>query len=62
MCYYLLIAYIKYQVKYKFSLFYLHKIVRETLLDRLNIIDIVNLNDNLLPKIKNTEQQLILGI
>jgi hypothetical protein len=62
MCYYLLLAYIKYQSRYKYSLFYLHKIIRVTLLDRLNIIDLLNLNDNLLPKIENTAQQLVLAM
>jgi len=58
MCYYLLLAYIKYQTKCKASLFYLHKVIREVLLDRLSLIDILNVTDAILPKIKNTEQQL----
>lgn len=61
MCYYLLLSYIKYQSKYKYSLFYLHKVIQETLLDRLNLIDLLNLNDRLLPKIKNTDRQLALA-
>jgi len=62
MCYFLLLAYIKYQTKYKYTLFYLHKIVRETLLERLNLVDILNINDKLLPKVKNTDQQLCLAL
>lgn len=62
MCYYLLLSYIKYQSKYKPSLFYLHKIIRETLLERFNLIDILNLNDKILAKVKNTDQQLYLSL
>jgi hypothetical protein len=62
MCYFLLLSYIKYQTKYKYSLFYLHQIIKETLLERLNLIDLLNLNDKLLPKIKNTDQQLHLAL
>ena len=61
MCYYLLLSYIKYQSKYKYSLFYLHKVVQETLLERLNLIDLLNLNDRLLPKVLNTDRQLNLA-
>lgn len=41
MCYFLLLAYIKYQTKFGKSLFYLHRIVKETLLERLNLIDLL---------------------
>lgn len=41
MCYYLLLTYIKYQTKYKHSLFYLHRIIRDTLLARLTLIDLL---------------------
>lgn len=41
MCYYLLLAYIKYQTKYKNSLFYLHRIIKDTLLARLTLIDLL---------------------
>lgn len=62
MCYFLLLAYIKYQTKYKYSLFYLHRLIRETILERLNLIDLLNVTDKNLPKIKNTEQQLDLSL
>lgn len=62
MCYFLLLTYIKYQSKYKYSLFYLHKIIRETILERLNIIDLLNITDKTLPKIMNTDQQLALQL
>ena len=62
MCYFLLLTYIKYQSKYKYSLFYLHKIIRETLLERLNLIDLLNITDKTLPRFKNTDQQLVLTL
>jgi hypothetical protein len=62
MCYFLLLAYIKYQTKYKYSLFYLHRLIKETILERLNLIDLLNVTDKNLPKIKNTEQQLDLSL
>ena len=62
MCYFLLLAYIKYQTKYKYSLFYLHRLIKETILERLNLIDLLNVTDKILPKIKNTEQQYCLAL
>ena len=62
MCYFLLLAFIKYQTKYKYSLFYLHRIIRETILERLTLIEILNLTDKLIAKIKNTDQQLFLAL
>ena len=62
MCYYLLLTYIKYQTKYKYSLFYLHKVIKETILERLNLIDLLNINDIILHKVKNTDQQLCLAL
>lgn len=44
MCYYLLLAYIKYQTKYGFSLLQLSRVIRETLFERKNLIDILTLN------------------
>lgn len=60
MCYYLLLSYIKYQTHYKYSLFYLHKIIRETLMERLHLLDLLHLKENLLPKVKALEYQLVL--
>lgn len=62
MCYFLLLTYIKYQSKYKHSLFYLHKIIRETILERVSLIDLFNITDKTLSKIKNTDQQLALAL
>jgi len=60
MCYYLLLTYIKYQTKYKNSLFYLSRLIKETLLERLAIIDLLHITDNILPKVINIERQLCL--
>lgn len=60
MCYYLLLAYIKYQTKSIYSLFYLHRLIKETLLDRVSLIDLLNLNHKRLARLKDTEPQLCL--
>jgi hypothetical protein len=44
MCYYLLLTYIKYQTKYGFSLLYLSRVIREMLLERKSLIDILTVN------------------
>jgi hypothetical protein len=56
MCYYLLLAYIKYTSKYAHSLFYLHRLVQETLMDRISLIDLLALNERKLPKIRDDPQ------
>lgn len=58
MIYYLLLAYIKYQTKYGASLFYLHRLVRETLLDRIGLIDLLNLDETRLRRLRRTDPQL----
>jgi hypothetical protein len=62
MCYYLLLAYVKYQAHYKHSLFYLHRIVRETLLERASIFDLLSLNDSRLARLKHQDRQLCLQL
>jgi hypothetical protein len=56
MCYFLLLAYIKFQTKFRFSLFYLHRLVRETLLERLSLIDLLGLNEARLTKVRDKDQ------
>jgi hypothetical protein len=56
MCYVLLLAYIKFQTKSRFSLFYLHRLIRETLLERLSLIDLLGLTDSRLPKVRDKTQ------
>jgi hypothetical protein len=43
MCYYLLLTYIKYQTKYRFSLLQLSRVIREMLFERKALIDILSL-------------------
>jgi len=56
MCYVLLLAYIKFQTKSRFSLFYLHRLIRETLLERLSLIDLLGLSESKLPFVRNKDQ------
>lgn len=58
MCYYLLLAYIKFQTKLGYSLFYLHRLIRQTLLDRMSLIDLLHLDEKRLLKIKTQDPQL----
>jgi len=44
MCCYLLLAYIKFQTRYRFPLLCLTRILRETLMDRRPLIDLLSLN------------------
>jgi len=60
MTYYLLLAYIKYQSKYKNSLLYFTRIIRESLFRRLDIIDLLNLSLIKLQKLKEPSYQLAL--
>jgi len=60
MCYYLLLAYIKYQARYKASLFYLHRVVKETLMDRMSLFDLLRLNEARLRRIRCQDPQLCL--
>lgn len=55
MIYYLLLSYIKYQSKYKNSIFYLHKLIQATILDSRHLIDLLNLNDKRLDKLKTSD-------
>ena len=62
MCYYLLLAYVKYQTRYKQSLFYLHRIVRETLLEKTSLLDLLNLSERRLQRFKSHDPQLCLQL
>jgi hypothetical protein len=59
MCYYLILAYIKYQTRYKYSLFYLHRAIKETLLARFSLIDLLHASERILPKLKQDEYQYV---
>jgi len=58
MCYYLILAYLKYQTKYKNSLYYLHRLIQATLFQKLSLIDILNLTKQRLTKIRDDDLQL----
>lgn len=57
MCYFLLLAYIKYQTKFKLSLFYLHKRVQDALFSRLTIIDLLTASPKRFERFKTLETQ-----
>ena len=52
MCYYLLLAYIKYQTKYAHSMLELSRVIKETLMDRRALVDILTLKPDRLKRIK----------
>jgi len=58
MSYYLLLAYIKFQTRFKQSLFLLHRLVQNTLLDRLGLVDLLHLTEKKLPLVRNMGPQL----
>lgn len=58
MCYYLLLAFIKFQTNYKYSLFYLHRIIQETLLARCTLIDILKATSSVIPRLNRDDPQL----
>jgi hypothetical protein len=58
MCYYLLLSFIKFQTSYKRSLFYLHRVIRETLLARCTLIDILRATESIIPRLKRDDPQL----
>jgi len=55
MIYYLLLAYIKFQTKFKKSLLELTRMIREVLLTRRNLIDLLSLNINTILRFKKEE-------
>lgn len=58
MCYFLIVAYIKYQTKYGHSMLELARLFRETLFERASIIDILNLNIKRIDKLKKFDYEL----
>jgi len=57
-CYYLLLTYIKYQTKFKHSLLLLCRLLRETLMEKLSLIDILSLNLRRLANLTLEDPQL----
>lgn len=62
MCYYLLLAYVKYQARYGRSMFYLHRVVSETLMERASLFDLLGLNGARLRRLKGHDPQLCLQL
>ncbi len=60
MCYYLLLAYIKYQTKYRNSMLELSRVIREMLMDRKSLVDILSLTPEKLRKIDTEPVQALL--
>ena len=60
MCYYLLLAYIKYQSRYAHSLYYLHNVIKAGLMERLSLLDTLNLSENRLKRIRDGDLQPLL--
>jgi len=60
MCYYLLLAYIKYQTKYKHSITELSRMIGEGLMNRINLLDILSLNVKTLNKAREPIPQMAL--
>ncbi|MDE2028792.1 MAG: transposase [Candidatus Omnitrophica bacterium] len=57
MCYFLLLAYIKFQTKFQKSLYYLHRLIQDTLFARLTIIDVLTASQANLNQFKINEFQ-----
>lgn len=58
MCYYLILSFIKFQTNYRHSLFYLHRVIRETILARCTLIDILKATESVIPRLKRDDPQL----
>ena len=57
MCDYLLLAYIKYQSRYAHSLHYLHMVIKAALMERISLLDTLNLSKNRLQRIRDDDLQ-----
>jgi len=60
MCYYLLLTYIKYQTKFAHSITELNRMIKEVLMERTMLIDILSLNIITLRKIRDPVPQMAL--
>ena len=60
MCYYLLLTYIKYQTKFRHSITELNRMIKEVLMERTMLIDILSLNEKNLKIIRDPVKQLSL--
>lgn len=62
MSYFLLVAYIKFQTRFRRSIFLLHRLIQNTLLDRLSLIDLLRLPEKKLPEARDMGPQLCLQL
>jgi len=60
MIYYLLLAYIKYQTKWRYSLLELTRMIREMLFERIHLVDMLSLDFKRLDRLKYPDPQLTL--
>ena len=60
MCYYLLLTYIKFQTKYWHSITELSRMIKEVLMERRNLVDILSLNAKTIKKARDPVPQLTL--
>lgn len=60
MSYFLLLAYIKFQTRFQRSIFLLHRLVQNTLLDRLSLIDLLRMPERKIQEVRNLGPQLCL--
>lgn len=58
MCYYLLLTYIKYQTKFAHSITELSRMIKEVLMERTNLLDILSLNVNTIKRIRDPVPQM----
>ena len=61
MCYFLLLAYIKFQSRFQRSFFMLHRLIQNTLLDHLSLIDLLRITQRNLSGARNLAAQLRLS-
>ena len=55
--YYLLLAYLKYQTLYKFSLLHFSRVLKEALFKKVTIFDLLNLSPNMIKRAREPDQQ-----
>lgn len=58
MCYFLLLAYLKYQTKYARSLHYLHRLIKAGLFVKITLIDLLGLTEQRLNRVRDDDLQI----
>ena len=62
MIYYLLLAFIKFQTKYAYTLHELTRVIRELLLDNVHLIEALQLKFEKLKRLRDSDEQLVLSL